>query len=1274
MSQLASESITRDKQDPVKSQTELDKVTENDTVAPVAPVAPVAIDVSRIKNDDLTKNDMMAFIIAIKERFGLIDFNLESYNQFVNEGIAKIIETQFMYSRFVHNERTTTEIDRKYKSFIISFRFYNVKLVKPITKMSDTNKVYDTYPNDAKMKGHSYSAPLMANMAVNITAVGSGGQTGQTASKSKSGEEVKVVKSFDIPSFNIGSFPIMVKSDLCNTLDCTRETLKSLGEDPSELGGYFIAKNQEIVVISNENIKFNTPHIHKAIKPNEFVRCEFISQPGGAFDNSSSIKIKYMTNGQILLEIHSTKFADLKIPFAFIYRIFGMTSDKDIMNTIVLNVDAANEFGTIADMSKILEKALITPDNVFEHLLFENNREKIIQAIAERIKNINKNSNYHVNENAIQYININLLDSLDNIFLPHMGKTADARMRKLKYFGMLIYETLLVHLGQMPPSNRDNLKNKRIHTAGISVAKEFKKIFNSHIIFKVYSRIKSDLKTNSFDTLTEASLTNSIKTTIANADLNKAMEQTLTSSVKKDAVSKVMTPTRVSSRLLERKNPTNTFSDKRMIVSQSTTSVNKQTKRAQDQRSVDASYIGMIDPSQSPDTGVNVGMPKALACTAGITMAGDANKLKIELLSDPSIIDLDVLTNEEVFGSNYSGVYVNGEWIGYTKNSYAIAQKYRLMRRRQEIDVHTTIYVDPITSKLEFWMDVGRIWRPVLIVYNNIDAYVESYRSGKTPIEFVQNILLTKNDVHRLKRGELTAEDLVEMGYAEYLTSEEIENCLIAKSIIDLRIDRNNDLMQYTHCEVEQAIFGVVSLSSPYSNFTQAARLTLGTCHTRQAGSWYATNFPYRLDKNRFFQYNIEMPISRTIVHDWILPGGYNTIIAYMSFGGDNQEDSGIINQAATERNYLSGIFVRYEIVLSERGDRIGRFEMSKVKNYRANARYENLDMFGYIKIGTIVNYGDVLVSRVTDLHKSKKANDGILYSDRSIIYKNHEPAIVVQIYKVSNVNTPEVVAFIKLQFERPLRVGDKISSRSGNKSIIALTVPQSAMPFSETGLIPTLIISPHSFPTRMAIGQLKETMISKVCAMKGIFADATCFLPTDQETIEADLIKYGFRYNGTERMYNGRTGSYFNSSIFFGSVFTQRLLKFVLDDEQSVGDTGPTDATTGQPLRGKQISGGLRCGEMEQWAITGHGSIMFLYEKMSQDSDGRKIYVCRCGQYGVYNELSQIYNCVECGSNADLAVIESSKSAVLFREELAACGVNMRLGLEPRSFEKYSV
>lgn len=1509
--------------------------------------------ISDIKNDELTQRDMVSFISTSVAQGGLVDHNLQGYDDLITHGISQIMTQHFNIDRMMRNDRTQTQGDRSIKSFQVLFQFNDVHLGRPTCTTYMTGQITDLYPGRARLTGLPYSGSITLGASVTVRAFYEDGRV----------EE----KTAEIPAFQIGSFPTMVGGINCHTSNCSRDGLKEMGEDPTDPGGYFIAVRHEYVVDLLENICYNRAHFHSNMKPNEYVRAEFLSQPGGAFENSSQIRVRYMVNGQITIEINSTKFEKVRLPFYLIYRLFGMTDDRTIAETIVFNVE---DKGSITiHMMDIIERAFHLADAAFVPLISELNHEKIVQMTAEKVsKYLTNPTAYLNNTSAIQFLNEDLLGSptkpggLDKVLLPHMGQTAASRITKLRFLGLIIYKMLLVHLEILPSTDRDSYRNKRVHGAGVSLAKAFKTQVNNSVVTPIVRGLRRDLRNIPWESITDKTLIDTFRNSLTMSDLNRAMEQSITSGNKTVVVRHRAAMNRVSSQALERKNSLNTFSALRTVVTQNSGNASKATERADKMRRVHPTYIGFLCISQSADTGPNVGMRKQLAITAGVNSAGNALPLKYLLLSDVTVTALNLVSSKDLIQFNLSRIFVNGEWIGVCKKSYDLVNKYRILRREgNSVDPHTTIYWDPVTDEVEFWLDVGRLYRPLLIVYSNIieyDAAMQArhkwiteggdIKTAPVKVEFIQNIRLTNKHIRDMVNGLISIKDLIKDGIAEYITPEEQENCLLAKSIIDLRKNRHVVTMQYSHCDIEQAIFGLAAHISPFGNHTQPARVTYETNQARQTGGWYVLNFPFRTDKNRFFQFYNEIPLIRTLTHKLVPANGTNVYIAYASYGGDNQEDSAIVCKASADRGLFAGAFFRYDIAELEKGEIFCNPDALTTKNLKPNACYEKLNN-GFITMGSIVNYGDVLFGRVAKIVKGKagaSADEHYQFTDRSVVYRLQEPAIVEAVLRPRGAND-ELFGLIKLRYERPLRTGDKMcltqdhdvlttkgwkpiaditkddfvatmntdthvidyvnptdihkfyikediyevempgislcttlnhrmyvklynankfdfieareiigcpvaykkeaindypdidefvcygqtvevipmtiwleilgdyikeypedhartscynhtirstlesieidngggkclpdyvwslsqkqarilitkissgasgmicqslsvegadniqrlalhagwsatsvfisinrksvyinvniqeymysvvgdrvfayegyvhcltipngifyvrrngkpswtgnSSRSGNKSIVSRMLPQSDMPFTENGLTPDIIINTHSFPSRMTIGQLIETNLGKICARKGVIADGTAFLPVDHVEIARDMVENGFRYNGCERMYNGMTGEYFDAAIFIGPTAEQRLQKFVLDDEQSVAGSGPTDATTGQPLGGKHVQGGLRLGEMENWCFESHGSMINLFEKTSTDSDGRKMNVCRnCGSLAVFNEYHNIYQC-RCGELADIASVDSSKSAILLHEELAAANINMRLGLHPREFE----
>jgi hypothetical protein len=133
--------------------------------------------------------------------------------------------------------------------------------------------------------------------------------------------------------------------------------------------------------------------------------------------------------------------------------------------------------------------------------------------------------------------------------------------------------------------------------------------------------------------------------------------------------------------------------------------------------------------------------------------------------------------------------------------------------------------------------------------------------------------------------------------------------------------------------------------------------------------------------------------------------------------------------------------------------------------------------------------------------------------------------------------------------------------SRHGQKGTIGLDLDGPDMPFTRHGVRPDIIMNPNAIPSRMTIGQIWESLVGKVGALKGVNMDATPFEDYDIKVYENLLETLGYQRKGEEYLYNGMTGRKIRNMIFIGPTYYQRLKHMVQDKIHCL--TGDHDVLT---------------------------------------------------------------------------------------------------------------
>jgi DNA-directed RNA polymerase II subunit RPB2 len=1207
---------------------------------------------------DLNVTNLVTLPFAELMQNGMVGHHISSMNTFLSEGIEQIVKNLFELSIFIENKRDNLPEDRAIKYINIHVKFTDVEVCSPRKYDDKTGQPQRMTPNMALLEKTTLSNPLRIGMRITATAT------------PHEGEDIERVQ--DIKDLYVGDILTLTRSEGCLTSLFDKEALKAAQEDPRDPGGILIIYGGEWGINTLENIANNWPHIHKTTWKNEVCRVDFISKPGDSFENSARALIRLYNNGSITVELTTGKFDKLEIPFYIMYRALGMTSDYDIVDSIVFGV--ARDDRVTNAIKEILGKSFGVPDPVFDAIKKSTVPTEIVQFLATCLIKVANPTAAHKEDEILKYFNANILDMIDKWFFPHIGLAPKDRIKKLKYFGYVINKMLLVHLGILEPTNRDDYDAKRVFTAGTSFAKIFKQGFN----FAVSNPIKQGL-TKAFrnSTFLDVDIREVVRLSLNTDELLDLLTRSVVTGTGSGTITikRREIKNNISSQQIIRKNELCVYSVLRSFNTQNM-SVSKQTDRAEEMRTVQSSHPPYVDPAMSPET-IQVGMIKQEGISTSISGSCDSSVLKNTLAADTDIIAYDLVSPSDIYEKKLSAVFVGADPVGYCNNTAFIRDKYIAMRRRGEINRRITVSWSPTSREIHFWTDVGRPLVPLVIVYNNIEEYRRERLAGR-PAVFRQWINLTAQHIYDLQRKKITNRTLEEAGIIEYIAPSEMRNAYVALNIDVLRAAVNDVCNRFTHMGIEQQMLGIVSLCSPFNNHASATRNTYFTCQRKSAISWPALNYPFRMGKNEAMQHVIERPIISTMGDMLTLPAGHVVSCAIMIGNGNTQEDSLGVNKNSCLFNV--SLFSCENIEL-DKGEILGNPDPLRTLEAKKSACYDNLEGGKYIKNGSLITSGQVLVRKVIKTSPSKSADKGrsgeYIYRDRSTVFRKEGKVYVENVVTVPN-NIHPTKIYIKTREHRGLAPGDKLYSRHGNKGIVADVSPRCDMPYTADGLIPDIVTSIHSIPTRMAINQQMEMRMGQEAARRGCFIDSTVFKPApdldhmaqvDEAAIKSLENQVGGSYAGARRFYSGKTGRWFDALLFCGPCTYIRHNKFI-DDNMHVIYTGPTNSQTKQPLDGKSNQGGIKLGEMEKNAIIGHGTMAMMYAKLYKDSDGCDMHICAvCGKYAIVNKRQEIYRCKTCEDAADIRVVPYSWSAALMHNEISAMGVGMSLGLEPHSF-----
>ncbi|TVU29093.1 hypothetical protein EJB05_20641 [Eragrostis curvula] len=1024
-------------------------------------------------------------------------------------------------------------------------------------------------------------------------------------------------------NFIIGYTPIMLRSRPCILYGKDEVELARHGECPLDPGGYFIVKGTEKVILIQEQLSKNRIIIDTDNKGRV-----------NASVTSSTHEIKsktviVMDKEKIYLSLN--QFSKM-IPIIVVMKAMGMESDQEIVQM----VGRDPRYGDLLfpSIQECASERIYTQQQALQYM-----DDKVTYPVSGTQKDKEGRSN----------------SILRDVFIAHVPVNNGNFRSKCIYTAVMLRRMMDAIVNADTFDDKDYVGNKRLELSGQLISLLFEDLFKTMNTQAVERMNKISDKTHSSpldfsqyilqDTITTG-LERAVST--GNWDIKRFR-------MHRKGVSQVL------SRL--------SFMASLGYMTRITPQFEK-TRKTSGPRALQPSQWGMLCPCDTPE-GEACGLTKNLALLSHVTTDQEEGPL-MNLCYSLGVEDLSLLSGEEIHAPGSFLVMFNGLILGKHRQPQRFANAMRNLRR-----------------------------------------------SGKIG-EFVSIFVNEKQD------GIRSFDDFLRDGLIEYLDVNEENNALIA---LYEHVDQDNvERSSITHIEIEPlSILGVVSGLIPYPHHNQSPRNTYqARMHICAMGKQAMGNIAYNQARNHmiflylmlhcFFSFQGEnnvlivlqlfradsllyllvyaqRPLLTTKTIELAgydkLGAGQNATVAVMGYSGYDIEDAIVMNKSSLDRGFGRCIAMKKYTVLKDNygdgvSDRIAKPQRDKdgallKQNMRA------LDEDGIAAPGQIIRNHDIYVYKQTPRNAGKRTGAPLTdrdYKDSPAFYKgvDGETTVVDRVMLCSDTNDKLSIKCIIRHTRRP-EVGDKFSSRHGQKGVCGTIVQQEDFPFSERGICPDLIMNPHGFPSRMTVGKMIELLGGKAGVSCGRFHYGSAFgEPSGNadkvEDISATLVKHGFSYNGKDFLYSGILGQPLEAYIFMGPIYYQKL-KHMLEflelrygivqvlDKMHARASGPRVLLTRQPTEGRSRDGGLRLGEMERDCLIAYGASMLIFERLLLSSDPYQVQVCRkCGLLGYYNHKLKTSYCSMCKNGENMAKMRLPYACKLLFQELQAMNVVPRLKL----------
>ena len=1127
---------------------------------------------------------------------------INSFDQFVSNDIPAIIKAANPILLLEEKIGNTDEYAYKVEIFIGGLNGDQFFIGSPTVSLKNNEEIRILYPNEARLRNLTYASTVEASVLVKLTFT-------RPNENGKLEKHVVLLdssnKEYDylarIPLFQL---PIMLHSRYCLLHDKPNVFLKDVGECPYDYGGYFIVDGSEKVLITRQEQAFNTLYITKKEsdpKSEIFASIQCLNPKTRLVKRVAFSLVKKKNTIEVIIP-----FVRKAVPLFVLFRAFGVQTDEDILRCIF-----PNENDTEAKiLAPLLHETLLDA-----HPLLDT-------------------------YSAIQYMKVltkgfseaHIYDILYNQTFIHVD---NAPMNKALYLADCVRKILRVKANYDTSTDKDDIRNQRCLTSGFLIRMLFQNSYTTwtkqvaRTIDKEYNYNKTIYSGQNFlNIFLPGNISTNFQIGYITQGINRGFKGKWSSGVGEEK-SGVLQP-------LSRLSYLDFLSHCRRVVLDFDTSMGLQGPRR-----LHTTQFGYFCTSETPG-GSSIGITKNLSILTAISISMEPQIFTQWLYNKMEILEGNNLT--PLMMKVAVPVYINSGIIGFCLKPQKLVEVCKLMKYTGCLPAYSSIVFNIRERRVSFYFDEGRPVRPIVFVQNGKYPY-DKIKGASSWRELVMGSFeLTKQyDIPNtiftdplVNVESPSYEDYINklaphIGCIEYVDPYESNEAYIA--MYPELITKES-----THVELHPStMVGLLTSMIPFPNHNQSPRNQLSCSQSKQGISIYSTNYMNRYDNQTHVMCYGEAPLVRTLYYDYVADGkigyGHNIVLAMGCCTGYNQEDGIVFNADSIQRGLFRNMTFRSYEAYEEDDDKA--HTKTRIANplnvpgwtaLKSGVDYRKLDERGIIKKGEYVDENTVIIGRYIQAQGSDM-------KDASVTAQVWTSGTVQDVVVTIN-NKGLALVKIRVLQDRIPELGDKFSNRHGQKGTIGMLVRAVDMPRSINGIVPDMIMNPHAIPSRMTIAQLLESILGKSACLAGFIGDATAFM--NEGGIEQDIgsvlsNQFGLHKHGEEILYDGTTGVMIPSTIFMGNVYTMRL-KHMVEDKWNARGEGRREQRTHQPTGGRGNQGGLRIGEMETWALEGHGIASFFRETLMKRSDGTEMIVCNgCGTVPIYNVKANFYLCSLC-------------------------------------------